>query len=223
MENLPTSNTSQALGLTSQIKSANATNKDFKELIGYIITLLGVPKDKHPNSLELTLIINYFKSYLPEHGIDEVKEAFNLAVQKRFETNLELYGGTLSMKFISDVLIVYKAYKKDLLKKLAPKEEGMNNLERLKAITSLLSPELKEEIKQIGEVKQSRPDLPKLPYHDVHQKFMRQFDRLRAIYESKRFVFRYGKHLDCEGFVNCKMEQLFRVKELLKTRNNDIL
>lgn len=193
MGNLPTSNTSNQLTTTSQTRVLEARNKDFKELISYICALLGTPKDKQPSSLELVLIINYFKTYLQENTIEDVKEAFDLAIQKRFEVNLELYGGTLSMKFISEVLMAFKAYKNDLLKKLAPKEEGMNNIERLKVITSFLSPELKEEIKQIGEVKQSRPDLPKLPYHDIHQRWLRQFDELKVKWGiGHHYIRRYG-------------------------------
>lgn len=227
MENLPTLNTSNSLIQTSQTKVAAATNKDFKELIGYIIALLGVPKDKQPASLELMLIINYFKIYFKENSIEDVMEAFDLAVQKRFEVNLDLYGGTLSMRFISDVLIAYKAYKKQLLKKLAPKEEGMNNLERLKAIIPMLSPEVKNHIAEIGEVKKSRPDLPPLPHYDIHQSWLRLFDRLKLKFETPRtngrFISRYGMVMNVEEFFNYKAEQLYRVKEYLKIRNEDKL
>ena len=184
---------------------------------------MGTPKEKQPSVVEMTLIIGYLKIYLKSVHVDEIRIAFDLAIQKKFPANLELYGGTLSVNYILGVLNAYLQYKKKLLKDVQEqKAEHMNNYDRARGVLEIISkkPEMLEKLKEIGAEDKSKIQLPELPYHDVHQKWMRQFDKLRIKYEvANGFIKRYGYIMNVEGYFNKKAEQL----QLAKERNKDLL
>lgn len=59
----------------------------------------------------------------------------------------------------------------------------------------------------------------KLPYHDIHQKWLKQFDKLRMNDKwivpgtNERFIYRYGSEINIEGYFKIKLEQLRIAKE----------
>lgn len=222
MENKLTSTTSQQLTTASKIKVCGDTESGITQAIQYVLALLGTPKDKQPSKLEMQLIINWLKTYRKDMPVDEIRTAYDLALSGELKADLNTFGGTLSLKNIMSVLNEYKSYKTPKPEK--PKEEPMINLDRAGAVFDILSknPETMEHLKKIGEVKRSRPDLPPLPYQDIHQKWMAQFDKLKLRWAVKdtncRFIKRYGLAIDIEGYFKYKAEQLYRVNEFLKDR-----
>lgn len=237
MERLPTSNTSQQLTKTLPIKICGDEGSGIKEAIQYVLALLGTPKDKQPSPLEMTLIVNYLKTYKANMPVDEIRTAYDLAIQKLFPCDLETFGGTLSLKNIIGVLKAYNDFKTLSEKKLKIEErkkesngEPMIGMQRGLAILEIIKerkPELYEKLSNAGKEEKKKLDLPPLPYHDIHQKWMSLFDRLRRHFETPgtngRFINRYGKTLNIESFFAHKAEQLAKVKEYLKKRNEDAL
>lgn len=216
-------NQSQGLTVTSQIKIVDAKNSDISNAIKYVILLLGTPKEKMPTSLEMVLMQNYLRLYMKDILIDEIQIAFDLAVQKKFPVNLDLYGGTLSIKFVSDVLNAYLTYKKALLK--PTKEEPMVNIDRAAAVFEIIKkndPEALEKLKEIGSTEKKYEPAP-FPYHDIHQRWLRQFDKLKMKYvvehTGDRFIQRYGEVMDITRYFSKKAEQL----QMAKERNADKL
>lgn len=207
--------------MTSQTRIADAKNHEIIAAVKYVMALLGTPKEKQPASIEMMLLINNIRTYLGSVLVDEIRIAFDLAVQKKFVANLDLFGGTFSTRFFVDVLNAYVVYKHKLEKQIAPKEEGMIGFDRAGAVLELIknqAPETFEMLKTVGAPKPyvSEP----LPYHDVHQKWMKQFDKLRYKWGRPKsggdFIERYGYIMNLEGFFNKKAEQL----QLAKLRNN---
>ncbi len=166
--------------------------------------------------------------------VDEIKIAFDLAVagklvdptkKERPPLNMDLYGSTLSMKYVAYVLNAYQDYKKPLLKKIeSTPESSMNNYDRAKGVLEILSknPETMEELKKIGAEKE-KPPVEKLPFHDIHQEWLRRFDKLRYKYGRPKsggdFIQRYGEIMDVTRYFSKKAEQL----QLAKERNSDKL
>ena len=97
----------------------------------------------------------------------------------------------------------------------------MNNIQRLSSIDSLLTPETKEKLKELGLEKEKPKQAPNRNY-DIFQKWMALFDKLKRNFEvpdtNGRYIKRYGKMLNIELFVEYKTEQLYRVLEYLEER-----
>jgi len=121
----------------------------------------------------------------------------------------------------------YEDYKKaNSIKLEIDPEIPRNNFQRVTKITEYLTPETIEKLKELG--KEEIKPKPKLKRgHDVFQKWMALFDKLKLNYEvpetSGRFIKRYGLILNLEGFINYKTAQLTIVTNYLNDRNNDIL
>ncbi len=228
---LPTLNQSQGLIVTSQIKIADAKNSDITNALKYVMLLLGTPERNIPSSLEMILIINFVRNYMKQIFVDEIRIAFDLAVagklsdptkKDRPPLNLDLYGSTLSMKYVAYVLNAYLDYKKPLLKAIAPKEEepliGMDRGLKILELIKERAPETYEKFRNIGRPKERVPP-PMHPYYDMHQRWMKQWDRLRSderfvvANAGGRFVKRYGDIIDIDKFFNKKAEQLQLAKE----------
>lgn len=187
------------------------------------MALLGTPKDKMPSSVEMVLIINYLRQYLKSLAVDELKLAFDLAVQKKFPVNLDLYGNTLSVNYILNVVNPYLSYRNAILKQVAPKEEGMTNMDRGTKLFEIIKerdPKLYEELRNKGKEEPKKREAERTAHWDIHQKWFRQFDKLRMKYEvANGFISRYGYIMNVEGYFNKKAEQL----QMAKERNQDKL
>jgi hypothetical protein len=101
----------------------------------------------------------------------------------------------------------------------------MVNFDRAAAVFEIIkkgNPETIEELKKIGAPKVAEAPEPH-PYHDIHQKWMRQFDKLRINWGRPKsggsFIERYGYIMNLEGFFNKKAEQL----QMARERNADKL
>jgi hypothetical protein len=207
---------------------SDSTGKELTETLQYIIALLGLSKDRMPSAPEFGLILNFLRLHCGDFYTGELKLAFDFAVKKSFPANLELYGGTLSSKFIVEVYIAYLDYKIKILKLNEPKvekEPGMTNMQRTGAIFEIIAkqPEALETLKQIGSTEKKIAERPKLPYHDIHQKWLREFDKLKlkfAVPEtSDRFIYRYGKEVDVQQYFTMRAEMLGVLKFLRNEMN----
>ncbi len=199
------------------------------------MVLLGIPTNKFPESFEMLLILNFLRMHMGNLFVDEIKIAFDLAVAGKLQSqnpsekgkplNLELYGNKLSMKYIAGVLHAYVEYKKPIIKKLADQTTHMNNYDRAKGVLEIIAqkPEALELLKEIGATEKKKVEIPPLPFHDIHQKWMRQFDMLRRRWgrptNDGSFIQRYGYIMNVEGYFNKKAEQLQVAREREKSRH----
>lgn len=210
----------------------NCSDEQIKLMLAYLFVLIGlkdseIPTDDYKTGmLRKTVLIDFIRKMLWTKTIQDIKTAFELAITKKTEVDLALYGGTFSVKMIMEIMAAYEKYK---AKNTIIKDENqMNNIQRLASINNFLSEETKQKLEKLGAVEKVAPkEKPKLKHHDTHQKWLRQFDLLRRNYEvdntNGRFIKRYGKILDLDGFFKHKAEQLFVVNEYLEQRNSDIL
>lgn len=201
--------------------------------------MLGVSKEKMPSSTEMLLILTYMRMHMKNVLVDEIRIAFDLAVAGKLKhptkpgnppLDLDLYGNTLSMKYVADVLNAYLAYKNPIVKQLASSEENLNTYDRAKGVLDLIStiPDAIETLKQIGADK-PKEEKELHPYYDMHQRWMRQWDKLRddtrfvVPKTNARFVKRYGEVMDIDRFFNKKAEQLQVAKDREKNKEWDDL
>lgn len=219
---------------TAGLRVQDADNQKIKTILAYLFALLGISGQKIPTQLEEVVLIGFIKENV-EIRLEEIKLAFTLALTGDFETELNLYGEPFSIKYLQRVLVDYQNYKRKIIKaetlrkfeESKKSEVKMNNIQRLSAISSLLSDETKQMIQDIGKEKNNPLERTKLPFHDTHQKWLALFDSLKFNWEVEksggRFINRYGQTLDIQGFFRYKADQLQRVTEYLENRNTDIL
>ena len=105
------------------------------------------------------------------------------------------------------------------------KQNSNDKVEHQRKFDDIILPILKSiNLEHIEKPKEVKPK-EKLPYHDIHQKWIDLYGKLRTKKSdtSGRFLKRYGMVLDLESYINYKAEQLFRVKAYLNQRNQDLL
>lgn len=200
----------------------NCSDEQIKQAYRYGITLLGLSSEKIPKEeSEKMILIIQIKRAFPELFLSELRQSFEFAAQGLTIKKNDTYN-TFSVRMISEIIKSYLNYKKAVKEKF-PKEEGMNNLERMKAVVGLLDKDSLDTLRKIGSTEKKTTEQIKLPYHDIHQKWLKQFDKLRLHYEAEgtngRFIKRYGKIMDVQMFFEKKAEQL----KLANERNIDLL
>lgn len=195
------------------------TTDELKEALRYGLMILGISADKFGDDLSKAVLINYlFKTY-PLVRLEELKLSFDFAVEKRTSPNITLYAGEfISARFVAEILTSYLELKKATKIKVASTPQvNMNLTQRFEAIISLLPKETVQAIKDVGTEKVEPVERKKLPFHDIHQKWFRQFDKLYLNNEyidqdgktlPGRWIWRYWKPVNVEAYFNKKAEQL---------------
>lgn len=205
----------------------NCSEEDIKQVLRYALTLLGVPASKIPNDEAKHAMLVFIKRKLWLNKIDELRLAFEYAVEKRTEVKLTLFDEPFSVKIIMEVWDAYETYRKNLIAK-QPKtdENSMNVYTQGNAIVKMLDTETREKIVELAEkdkIKIDKPSREKSKYHDMHQRWMKHWDKLRENYEvpksNGRMIWRYGRAINIDEFFTKKFEQL----QLYAERNKDKL
>lgn len=208
------------------LRIQDATVEQINGVLRYVFTLLGL--NKLPNELETIVLHDFMRlHYADLYRLDEIKLAFSLGMSGAFEIETKTYGETFSVKFLSAVMKNYNHFRHEERKKKAlqnfteskKQEQHLPNALKLNLILNVLSDETKQKVSDIGKVDKSLSQAEKLPFFDIHQEWLRRFDKLRRNFEvtgtNGRFIKRYGKMIDIEAFFSKKAEQL----QLAKSRN----
>ena len=91
-----------------------------RENLAYIFTLIGLTR--LPDKMELEVIEDYIRTTYPYFTVQEMRIAFKMAVQGRFECNTDHYE-KFSPKYISQIMNAYKAKANEIRKNLPPPPE----------------------------------------------------------------------------------------------------
>lgn len=101
-------------------KLLNVDIHTFKSTLAYIFTLIGLTRI--PDKIELDIIEDYIRTTYPQFTINELRIAFKLAVQGKFECNIEHFE-KFSPKYISQIMNAYKAKANEIRKNLPIKDD----------------------------------------------------------------------------------------------------
>ena len=91
-----------------------------RENLAYIFTLIGLTR--LPDTIELEVIEDYIRSTYPFFTIQEMRIAFKMAVQGKFDCNIEHYE-KFSPKYISGIMNAYKTKANQVRKNIPPLPE----------------------------------------------------------------------------------------------------
>lgn len=91
-----------------------------RENLAYIFTLIGLTR--LPDTIELEVIEDYIRSTYPFFTIQEMRIAFKMAVQGKFDCNIEHYE-KFSPKYISGIMNAYKIKANQVRKNIPPPPE----------------------------------------------------------------------------------------------------
>ena len=92
-----------------------------RENLAYIFTLIGLTR--LPDKMELEVIEDYIRTTYPYFTVQEMRIAFKMAVQGRFDCNTDHYE-KFSPKYISQIMNAYKAKANEIRKNLPPPPEA---------------------------------------------------------------------------------------------------
>ena len=88
-----------------------------RENLAYIFTLIGLTR--LPDTIELEVIEDFIRTTYPFFTIQEMRIAFKMAVQGKFECNIEHYE-KFSPKYISGIMNAYKSKANQVRKNIPP-------------------------------------------------------------------------------------------------------
>lgn len=88
-----------------------------RENLAYIFTLIGLTR--LPDVVELEVIEDFIRTTYPFYTIQEMRIAFKMAVQGKFDCNIEHYE-KFSPKYISGIMNAYKAKANQVRKNIPP-------------------------------------------------------------------------------------------------------
>ena len=91
-----------------------------RENLAYIFTLIGLTR--LPDVTELEVIEDYIRTTYPYFTIQEMRIAFKMAVQGKFDCNIEHYE-KFSPKYISGIMNAYKSKANQVRKNIPPPPE----------------------------------------------------------------------------------------------------
>ena len=91
-----------------------------RENLAYIFTLIGLTR--LPDVVELEVIEDFIRTTYPFFTIQEMRIAFKMAVQGKFDCNIEHYE-KFSPKYISGIMNAYKAKANQVRKNIPPPHE----------------------------------------------------------------------------------------------------
>jgi len=91
-----------------------------RENLAYIFTLIGLTR--LPDKIELEVIEDFIRSTYPFFTIQEMRIAFKMAVQGKFDCNIEHYE-KFSPKYISGIMNAYKSKANQVRKNIPPPPE----------------------------------------------------------------------------------------------------
>ena len=91
-----------------------------RENLAYIFTLIGLTR--LPDVTELEVIEDYIRTTYPYFTIQEMRIAFKMAVQGKFDCNIEHYE-KFSPKYISGIMNAYKSKANQVRKNIPPLPE----------------------------------------------------------------------------------------------------
>lgn len=198
----------------------DSQNNDILAVIANIFVLLGTNPSKIPKDHSKAILLDFIKNRI-NCSLEDLYLAFVCAIEKKTNVDLTLYGEMFSPKLVFDVVSAFKEFKNKQVKK-EYKSEPMINNDRFSSLIGMLKekyPDTIEKLKEIGKPEIQKKPKEKLPYYDMHQRWMKQFEKLR----DGRFIKRYHKLMNIDEFFNYKAEQLFLINNYLKQRNIDVL
>lgn len=190
----------------------DCTDEEIKNAIRYAIVLLGIPETKLPDELGKQVIINHTKKAFGSLRIDEIRLAFDFAIEKKTKCNLNLFQGEFfSAKFISEIIAEYIIYR-NANKKQNADEVKMNNNQRLASIANFLTEDTLKAIDNIGKIEKEQPKQRIKTDQEIKiQTLISEFDKLHRDYSvdtgGVRFIMYDNKPMNVEEYVNYKLTQ----------------
>jgi hypothetical protein len=190
----------------------DSTDTDIRKALGYGVVLLGIPKNKIPQSeVEKIILLEFIKKTFPKVTRFEINAAFDYAVEEKFETELKLYGSTFSAAFVAGIIKGYLRFKNGVIRNSKAKENvGMNNQQITSSIVSLLGEEGIKQVTEKAVVDEKRRDelrkeLSKIPLQN--EKELVEFNREWEMSQENNWINYEGKMMNFDEYVNYRLKE----------------
>lgn len=101
-------------------KIIDCKDSEIESLLRYIIVLLGIPErndliqDQEGNKLGKLVLMNFIKGYWQQTCIEEIKLAFEFAVNGVTKCDLNLFDRPISAEFFGRVVTAYRVYARNI-------------------------------------------------------------------------------------------------------------
>lgn len=192
----------------------DSSSEEITTVLKYVAFLIGLPDYKKPDAE----IIPYMQRKWGYITLKEITDAFESACENMF-INVSLDGKTFNPAFMMQVIMAYREFNKKQ-KKVEPDARTTNQQAATVFQYYKQYPELFEQLKKIGNTKafKSQAELKNnKEKDDVHQKIMRDFDKLYEDQEDMRGEKRLGiravkydrRMLSLDDYMNVRLDEIY--------------
>ena len=116
-----------------------------KQSLRYIFVLIGLKPDQIPDDIQKAVLLDYIKNKLANYTPEDLKIAFQMAVNNEFESELNHFG-LFSPKYLSRVFNKYLEHRNAIAKKVF--EEKSRKDQELEEKRRLSDPKVQEQIRK---------------------------------------------------------------------------
>ena len=153
--------------LANSKKIEKATDEEIKQVLRYIVALVGVPSESIPSTEAKWAMLEYIKKHWKNNEISEMKDAFESAMLNNYcdkdgNSLLKLYGYVFNVNYIRTVVLAHREW----LNNHKPKTEiGPNLYQTTASVFDIFKkhPEFYKKLRTKGEEK-IQPKAETKPY-----------------------------------------------------------
>lgn len=201
-------------------KIIESTDAEIRSALGYILTLLGESAVRildfadHKNP-QCSVIIKSLRRAFPILKIEELKTAFDIASDGKFDLNLSLYNRTFNSEYISKVVNGYREFRKTSL----VKEQKMLVAANPEPTTEQKQKIVEKGIKEAYEKYKESGILPK-PCAWIYQELEKSGRISHSVEEKKQFYSQAQEKENNRLEALKKSSDFLGIKDILKEQQN---
>lgn len=110
-----------AIQSTTRIRDLE-DDEPIKQALRYVFTLIGLRSDQIPSDLEKTVLINFIRGNLKNYAADEIKIAFELALNGTIQVETNHFG-RFSALYLTTIFNAYNKHRRTIAADLARKTQ----------------------------------------------------------------------------------------------------
>jgi hypothetical protein len=118
----------------NEMRIYEAGTEKIKEIIRYLLVMIGFPPEKYPDKTEILVLVDYMMKELRSFSLMDVKIAFTLYVQQRLDFKGSHYN-KFSILFLENIMQSYNRYRVNLnIKNDTPVDQPEPDAEQIEQI-----------------------------------------------------------------------------------------
>lgn len=174
-------------------KIKDCTHDEIKEVLRYVMIKIGLRAQNFPNDLEKLILVEHIQQEFGGHHLQEIKVAFDLAIGRKLEVEVNCYEN-FSCVYFTNIMLAYRDWSREMY------EQYQNSINKpeVKQLEYVIDP--RKEIEELLGlyVEDCKKGLLRLEYvmpslYDklIQHGFIEPIDDINSLDQKRNFVFNF--------------------------------